>query len=60
MKSTKKNLIEGANRLLGCFANVDKWPLIMVTFNGEWTSCGIDDTTRDAIRILAKLTGFIK
>ena len=60
MKSTKKNLIEGANRLLGCFANVDKWPLIMVTFNGEWTSCGIDDTTRDAIRHLGKLTGVIK
>jgi len=60
MKATKKNLIESANRLLGCFVNIDKWPKIMVSFDGKWVSCSVDDTARDAIRILGKLTGFMK
>ncbi|GAH43347.1 unnamed protein product [marine sediment metagenome] len=60
LSSTKKDLIESANKLLGCFVNIDRWPKIMVSFNGEWVSCSVDDTTRDAIRHLGKLTGSIK
>ena len=61
MQATREQLVEAANKLLGCFQNVDKWPQLSVAISGKtWYVAAVDDTTRDAIRRLGKLTGVIK
>lgn len=60
-QATREQLIEAAKQLLGCFQNVDKWPKLSVAISKETRYAGsVDDTTRDAIRRLGKLTGVIK
>jgi len=61
MQPTNKQLIEAANRLLNCFENLDRWPKLSVAISGKtWYVASVDDTTRDAIRHLGKLTGAIR
>lgn len=60
-QATNEQLIETANKLLSCFQNVDRWPKLSVAISKEtWYVAPVDDTTRDAIRRLGKLTGVIK
>lgn len=60
-QATREQLIEAANRLLNCFENLDRWPKLSVAISKEtWYVAPVDDTTRDAIRRLGKLTGTIK
>lgn len=61
MQPTKKQLIEAADRLLNCFENLDRWPKLSVALSEKtWYTASVDDTMRDAIRHLGKLTGAIK
>lgn len=61
MQATKEQLIAAANRLLNCFENLDRWPQLSVAISKKtWYVGSVDDTTRDAIRHLGKLTGVIK
>jgi len=61
MQPTKKQLREAADRLLNCFESSDKWPKLSVAISKEtWYVAPVDDTTRDAIRRLGKLTGAIR
>jgi len=61
MQPTKEQLIEAANRLLNCFENLDGWSKSCVAIAKKtWYVASVDDTTRDAIRHLGKLTGTIK
>lgn len=61
MQATKEQLIEAANRLLNCFENLDRWPKLSVVLSRKtWYVAPVNDTTRDAIRHLGKLTGAIK
>jgi len=61
IKPYKSALIEAANRLLNCFENSDRWPQLSVAISKKtWYVASVDDTTRDAIRHLGKLTGVIR
>jgi len=61
MQATKEQLIEATNRLLSCFENLDTWPKLSVAISKKtWYTAPVDDTMRDAIRHLGKLTGAIK
>jgi hypothetical protein len=57
IQPTKEQLIEAANRLLNCFENLDRWLKLSVAISKKtWYIGSVDDTTRDAIRRLGKLT----
>jgi len=61
MQPTNKQLIEAANRLLNCFENLDRWLKLYVALSKKtWYVAPVDNTTKDAIRHLGKLTGVIK
>jgi len=61
MKPTKEQLIEAACWLLNCFENIDRWPKLSVALSKKtWYVAPVDDTTRDAIRHLGKVTGAIR
>jgi len=61
MQPTDEQLIKAANRLLNCFENLDRWPKLSVAISKKtWYVASVDDTTRDAIRRLGKLTGVIR
>ena len=59
-QATREQLIEAAKQLLSCFQNIDRWPKLWVAISkATWYAGSVDDSTRDAIRRLGKLTGVI-